>query len=457
MTKKKKKQGGTKQETPKQAIIKRGRNLEFNECWINRNWVHNKMANIVISRKHSNGNITLAVFLVDLFLKGVKDVAYRFNMPFPDYEDFLSRYFEKEVFVEANYALAHNIIYGAVEFAEDAGYKPHPDFSVARYLLEEDNEQIALVNVAFGYKGKHCLLVNYDENYLKDKAHLEGQLNPGDYYVFNPNDFRIFHDPENEIFIEPEFDLETYTKKVKDKTLKFEDLMEVIENAFYLELQTSEKLQAENTPTWYPQDIFDKDFSESIGWFQIQEEDQPWFFELNEKVNLEKPKKLKKLRSKFDAFFDKYPEAQESMMLGVRYFNAIGEANSRDSLLHKLVNSDDLSFYTRNELAGYYHQEQQYDLIMTAYNQARILSDLPYDSIPITQAQLFFYFAGIYFLSHQNVRQAGQYMFLLNRLATPDDVLNLEKMLQLKIASIMASKLGPEVSEKLPKVFQEPL
>jgi len=41
--------------------------------------------------------------------------------------------------IEQEYLLLHNIIYGAIEFADDLGIKPHKDFDLICHVLEPDD------------------------------------------------------------------------------------------------------------------------------------------------------------------------------------------------------------------------------------------------------------------------------------------------------------------------------
>ncbi|MFA7493263.1 MAG: hypothetical protein WCZ43_07100 [Proteiniphilum sp.] len=45
-------------------------------------------------------------------------------------------------------------VYAAWEFGEEIGFEPHKDFlSITRYMLEEDNDDIPLIEVACGDEG----------------------------------------------------------------------------------------------------------------------------------------------------------------------------------------------------------------------------------------------------------------------------------------------------------------
>jgi len=55
--------------SPENYIRKKARSLPIYECWVNTNWEGSGMANIVIARSHTNGNITFCIYLVDLYCR----------------------------------------------------------------------------------------------------------------------------------------------------------------------------------------------------------------------------------------------------------------------------------------------------------------------------------------------------------------------------------------------------
>ena len=88
MAKKRKKTGKVVQmhQSPENYIRTRARNLPIHECLITEEWEKAGMASVLIARKHSNGNITLGFYLVDIYCLGVKDTFYQFNIPETEYE-----------------------------------------------------------------------------------------------------------------------------------------------------------------------------------------------------------------------------------------------------------------------------------------------------------------------------------------------------------------------------------
>jgi len=163
--------------------------LPIYECLINRNWQEEGIAGIVVARQHSNGNLTLAIYMVDVFCRGVKDTLYQFNIPMETYLDIIDSLSKESPLVKAEYSLVHNIIYGAIEYADDLGFTPHRNFTkVTAYLLEEDDENIELIDIEFGLNGKPLLIV-VDENepYKKYMAILDKHVGKENYNYMLPS------------------------------------------------------------------------------------------------------------------------------------------------------------------------------------------------------------------------------------------------------------------------------
>jgi len=83
---------------------------------------------------HPNNNITHAIIVVDLFCLGVRDAFWIFNQKPHDFKALIDKQIKANEnglnIIKTNYALVHNIIYGAVAFAEEFGFHPHKDFEL---------------------------------------------------------------------------------------------------------------------------------------------------------------------------------------------------------------------------------------------------------------------------------------------------------------------------------------
>ncbi len=162
MSKKKKTKQPVKQLSPENYIRQKSRSLPIYECWVNEDWDQSKMAQVTVARQHSNGNISFAVYLVDLWCLGVKDTFFNFNISHIEYQEFLESHAHNTV-IKIDYSLAHNIIFAGYDFALELDIPPHKQFSkTTLYFLEEDNEAIELIDIECGKDGKPVILNDID-------------------------------------------------------------------------------------------------------------------------------------------------------------------------------------------------------------------------------------------------------------------------------------------------------
>jgi len=163
MAKKKKKSKGAaaKPMSPEQYIREKARLLLIGKCYVTQGWQQYGTCSVIVTRLHPTGTLTVGLYLVDTFCRGVYDAFCRFSIDEYEFEDIMNHFSaSKEGLEEVEYPVAHNIIYGAVEFAAEAGIKPTPGFSLARYILEEDTDDVPLIEYDFGRDGKHWLMVH---------------------------------------------------------------------------------------------------------------------------------------------------------------------------------------------------------------------------------------------------------------------------------------------------------
>ena len=182
MAKKRKKNTPQKKQSDETLIKERARKLPISKCYINTNWKDLHIAHIVVSRRHVNNNLTYAVLLVDLALYGAKDAAYRFNTFSDDLDQIIDNGFME--FVEIPYELAHNIVFSAIEWAEDFGFLPVKEWRTAQYIFEEDTDDIPLIDIECGIDGKPAIFNNSAISFKSDVDKLKATAGESNFSVF---------------------------------------------------------------------------------------------------------------------------------------------------------------------------------------------------------------------------------------------------------------------------------
>lgn len=189
--------------SPENYIRTKARSLPIGDCYITKDWDKLGMANILVVRNHTNGNKTVGLFLVDTFSLGLKDTYYVFNIPDSELQEILDQFRneggnEAEM-IKADYTLVHNIIYGAIDFAAEYGFKPYKDFSITKYILEEDDENVELMEIDFGQEGKPAIYVGKEKHPANIIAHLDKTAGKGNYEIVYEDDDDEFDTGEEDI------------------------------------------------------------------------------------------------------------------------------------------------------------------------------------------------------------------------------------------------------------------
>ncbi|MDR2466835.1 MAG: hypothetical protein LBD35_05525 [Prevotellaceae bacterium] len=147
--------------SPENFIRKKSRSLPIYKCLINKNWKEHGLPNIFVVRRHASGNVTFCVYMVDVFCLGVKDTIFTCNVPPENIDDRIAKGDFASKMEEISYELAHNIIFAALEYAEEYGFRPHRSFtSTTQYFLEEDNDNVPLIEIKCGTENGRPMYIN---------------------------------------------------------------------------------------------------------------------------------------------------------------------------------------------------------------------------------------------------------------------------------------------------------
>jgi len=228
---------------PENYIRKHARKIPIHECLVDKKWRQDQFSPIVVSRKKRNGDLIVGTYIVDMQCLGVKDTDFYFDMTEFEYGKLVS-------FMEQNMGLrlqnidpvlCFNIIYGAVEFAEDCGFQPHKGFDITEYLLD-DVATIEFMEVPLGGKdGKPIFIAGPFDNSEKILATLERTKGHGNF------EFVSGIHPDNVIY--PDELVEGNREQILDEFFpehlvdnKFDTLPGEDEGAFALQLTIASRI-----------------------------------------------------------------------------------------------------------------------------------------------------------------------------------------------------------------------
>jgi hypothetical protein len=136
-------------------VLRNARQYPVLGCWVMEGWQESGITPVIIARQQDEGQVLYASYLVDLYCLGIKDVSVDANVPQRRFERSLPKLCMQEpkaIPVE----LAHEIVYGALEYAHKYGFEPHYDFTHlhADLVLDPPETHPRNHNVQFGQDGK---------------------------------------------------------------------------------------------------------------------------------------------------------------------------------------------------------------------------------------------------------------------------------------------------------------
>lgn len=182
MSKKKKAAPQKQAQSFSNYIIKNARKLEVFNCW--KSDISTGIGHFVVARQRKNGTLVVGVYLLDLNCLGLKDTF------FLEFEDIYE--LKKEIleinngvvdYEEIEPNLFFNYVYGAIEYAEDLGFKPHKDFKITEYILD-DAEEIEFVDIEFGFNGRPLFVAGPYDNSNSLMAILDKNVGRENYDYF---------------------------------------------------------------------------------------------------------------------------------------------------------------------------------------------------------------------------------------------------------------------------------
>lgn len=206
--------------SPENYIRKKARTLPIFECLVSSEWEETRLPNIVIARKHTNGNITVCTYLVDLGCLGVKDSLFLFNATIIKYNELKEKINAGMEMTEVDYPLVHNIILAGVEYAEEFGFKPCKEYeAVTKFMLEEDTDEIELIEIECGKNDKPLYIQGPFEDISRANwiiAQLENTAGPDNYnFILKIGDESIDEYEDDELEEDDEFEGMSFEEKKK--------------------------------------------------------------------------------------------------------------------------------------------------------------------------------------------------------------------------------------------------
>ena len=146
-------------------VLRRAREFPFAGCWVQPGWQQYGTASLLVARTQPTNEMVFGWFQVDAFCLGVRHTLYGANMdPTRFNDDVLPRLFQGKPPNSLTVETAHEIVYGAIEYAEGIGFRPHRNFRQAQLILDPPDAHPRSGAIEFGYEGRPVYLASKGDN-----------------------------------------------------------------------------------------------------------------------------------------------------------------------------------------------------------------------------------------------------------------------------------------------------
>ncbi len=170
-----------------ESILHNARTFPILECWIAAGWEEDSgLVQIIVARQQANKKICCGVYLVDMHCLGLKNTFARTNLSPERYQEVYDAVDESQMLEECSIELAHQMIYEAIDYAAQFGFKPQSDWAQTQYILEPRGTLAEPYKLTFGQDGKPFYVSGPYDNVDQIIKQLEATAGRGNFdYVIN--------------------------------------------------------------------------------------------------------------------------------------------------------------------------------------------------------------------------------------------------------------------------------
>lgn len=186
----------------KKYMVQQARSYPIESCWIRADWQKAGITPVFVVRRQPDGNLLFGCYMVDLYCLGVKDAFWRSDVPLAAFKrDFMAKSFANTTPLEISVDMAHEIVYGALEYAARLGFKPHADFELAQYVLDPPDAHPRSGEIEFGKDGKPFYVSGPYDDVDAIMSHLFHTQGPDDFHFMtrvDPTTGEFFEEDEDD-------------------------------------------------------------------------------------------------------------------------------------------------------------------------------------------------------------------------------------------------------------------
>ena len=164
------------------------------ECLVPSELFETGLGTIIATRRHPGGEIAVGAFVVDVFCLGVKNAFFKVAGEEVYHNTIKPRLVEShegQHFENTHPSCMRKIIEGAVDYADDLGFSPHPDYRSARVIFGDIDAGACPVKYVFGQDGMPMYIRGPNESINQAKKivdQLAKRCGEGNYHYLLPLD-----------------------------------------------------------------------------------------------------------------------------------------------------------------------------------------------------------------------------------------------------------------------------
>ncbi len=135
--------------------LERAREYPLHGCWVYKDWKQSGIAPVVVARQQPDDRILCAMYLIDLYCLGTKYCYTRADISPAQFERDLPKMCAQQP-EPCTVEFAHELVYGAMEYAKSCGFDPTPEFkgSLGDMVLDPPDAHPRAHGIKFGKDGK---------------------------------------------------------------------------------------------------------------------------------------------------------------------------------------------------------------------------------------------------------------------------------------------------------------
>lgn len=177
-------------------IGERLRGLERGRCFCSKGLTDGGKGLVIVSRRLRGGKVCFCSYLIDTYCLGVMDAFWNLRVD----EDLLDELGGAKGLRPCSYEEAHNWVYGAMAWADDAGIEPCRQWDLAQFFLDEDTDDVPMIDLPFGKDGRYFLLAEEPSELFRYLPTLREHLGEDfDYALADPQEGSALPDEVREM------------------------------------------------------------------------------------------------------------------------------------------------------------------------------------------------------------------------------------------------------------------